>query len=206
MPATQPALLDFIQQQSAINKLILEQLQGLRDKSDLHNGDSGVVQMPGGSGMGIVQGEKVKIVQLNDNDISSDSDSSDVESDPEERARKDIKEANSMIQAHFTKHKGKLKSCKKIEQEIKANRPFGFLDRDRQRHVIRDNLHPEELPFLYHLEGLISMSSCKCTEVEIKGMIDHIYQLVRDAQVHNWISMQKWSNHVVVRTAVAGYR
>lgn len=42
----------------------------------------------------------------------------------------------------------------------------------------------------------------QCCEFKVKGTIDHVNQLVRDAQVHNWTTVGQWSNDVIVKTAV----
>lgn len=193
---------DFISQQSQINNTILQQLKGLQDKSGFISSEKNVVGLGGAEGAAC-SGEGVQNVRrLSQNEVFTDTDTSDVDSDAQDKARGDIREANAMIQAQFSRHKGKFKSTKRIELEIKTNRPFAFLDRHTQRHVVKDNMHPEELPFLFHLEGLLAMTSQKYADAEVKGMIDHAYQLVRDAQVHNWTAVRQWSSDVIVKTAV----
>lgn len=110
-------------------------------------------------------------------------------------------EANSLLQARFNRTKGKEKSLKQIEQDIKTNRPFAYLDRDIQRQIIKSNQHPEELSFLNHVEGLIQMAGHRCGDSQLRGLLEHISHITKDIHFHNWAKVRKWSNKVVVNTA-----
>lgn len=194
----------FIQQQALINQTVLDELQGLKDKSSVLSGDKGSKNRSEGNRE---EGDKGKSVgKLSDLEVLSNTDTSDSDSDIEARVTQDMGEASALLQPRFTKHKGKNKSLKKIEKQIELSRPFNYLDRDTQRHVSRENMHPEELPFFYHIEGSLPFAAEKCVNSEVKGIIEHIHQVVRDVQVHNWLAVRRWSNQVIVRTAVGDWQ
>lgn len=191
----------FIQQQAIINKTLLEEIRGLKDKSSLpcggaDKGTHGQAVRAGGSY------DKIVSEKLLDTHIVSSSDLSDSDSDIETRTARDIAQAADLLQPRFNKNQGKNKSLKKAEKQIQMSRPFNFLDRDTQRSIVRDTIHPEELPFLYHLEGTLALAANRCLDVETKGIIQHSHQMVRDAQVYNWVVVRKWSNEVITNTAL----
>lgn len=195
---------DFMAQQAEINSTILEQLRQLNQKDKC--GQTNIAQGMGGqacsqtskgrSGLKNHSGKRVCIT-----DSSSGSDSDGTDSDNESLVRRDISQANSLLQARFNRTTGKHKSARRIERDIKANRPFAFLDREVQRQLAKENAHPEELTLIHHLEGLVAMVSARCVEQNVKAMLNHVHQILRDSQVHTWAKIRKWSNETLVKTA-----
>lgn len=193
-----------MRQQAQINSSILDQLRQLNDKDKC-----GQTHIAWGSGgqpaslpvehKGKTKSKRSKIIPLSASSSESESEPSD--SDNESVIRRDVSEANALLQARFTKTTGKQKSARRIERDIKSNRPFAFLDREVQRKLIKENFHPEELTLIHHLEGLVGMVSARCVEPQIKGMLNHIYQVLRDSQVHSWTKIRSWSNETLVKTA-----
>lgn len=110
-------------------------------------------------------------------------------------------EANGLLSARFTKHTGKVKSSRFIEQSIILNRPYAFLDRDNQRVLVREGVHREELLRIDHIEGLSAMISYQCQDTRVKAMLNHLCQMIRDSQVHPWSKVTKLSNDTLVRMA-----
>lgn len=45
------------------------------------------------------------------------------------------------------------------------------------------------------------MSHAQCNEPRLKGMLAHVYQIIRDRQVHPWVKVRKWSNETLVKSA-----
>lgn len=142
----------FMNQQADINRTLLDTLQGLNKDKSVDSGASGVGQghdtvRPGGSGSGI-RSKTLKRLDEIEVLVLSSSDMSGSDSDQEDRIRSDISEANSLLQVRFTRTKGKDKSTKQIEKEIKTNRPFACLDHDIQRQFTKLNEDPEELSIM----------------------------------------------------------
>lgn len=200
-PAPKPAeIREFMRQQAEVNDSILQQLQRLtnKDKCGQPYLNSGV------GGQAIIEttnskGNKNK-ARSRQVEVSSDS-SSESESDNESMIRKDITEANSLLQARFNKTTGRHKSARRIERDIKSNRPFAFLEREVQRQLAKENVHPEELPMMVHLEGLVGLVSAQCVDSKTKAMLGHVHQVIKDSQVHSWCKIRKWSNETLVKTA-----
>lgn len=69
--------------------------------------------------------------------------------------------------------------------------------------LTHQNVHPEELDILNHIEGLIGMASAISDTDLVKGILAHIHQAVIDSQVHKWPRVRRWSNQVIFRV-VAG--
>lgn len=200
----------FMENQALINESILNQLkvigqqQRQTDKSghiinDLVQGKEPVIDNFKGIKPKRRVHPKAKNIVLS-SDSESDTEQSN-DSDAEELARADMNEANDLLSARFHKNKGKIKTSKSIEQNIKHNRPYAFLDRDTQRQLVREYVHPEELSCVDHIEGLSVMITAQCNEVKTKAMLNHLCQIICDCQVHPWSKVWKWSNDVVVRTA-----
>lgn len=200
---------DFMQNQAEINASILEQLRQLNQSDKC--GQTSIAKGSGGQAGSISIERKGKkrmkkqygktVYADNVTESSSESESEDSDYDNESIVRRDISEANALLQARFTKTTGKHKSAKRIERDIKSGRPFAYLDREVQRQLNKENCHPEELTLIHHVEGLIGMVSARCVEPKIKGMVGHIHQILRDCQVHNWSKIRKWSNETLVKTA-----
>lgn len=200
----------FMQQQAAINETILQQLNDIRaDKSgraphvSMSGESSGVGAGPSNSNNreASKRPSADKRIYQGYVDVSSNSDESDVDSETEHAIRQSLSHANDLMQPSFTKNKGTGKSLHKIEQKIKANRPYAFLDREKHRVLERNAVHPEELDLLTHLEGLAAMAMAQNAYSSVKGMITHIHQLIKDSQVHEWNKVQRWSNEVIVKNA-----
>lgn len=115
---------------------MLDELQGLKDKSKALSGDS----EKGNQSVGIraKSNEQVGAGRLSEYEVLSNSESSETDSDIEARVDHDMAEASALLQPRFQRHKGKNKSLKKIEQKIQLARPYNYLDRDTQRHVSRE--------------------------------------------------------------------
>lgn len=181
---------DFMRQQAEINSSILTQLKQLNEdkcaKSVIAQGTGGQVNESRKVGKQPRSGSGKAVYSQS----SSDSESDDSDFDNESTIRRDISDANAMLQTRFNKTTGKQKSAKRLEKEIKANRPYAFLDRDVQRKLNRENIHPEELGLMHHLEGMIGMVSAQCTEYRTKAMLNHIYQVAKDSQVHSWTKVR----------------
>lgn len=198
---------EFMQNQAEINASILEQLRQLnqKDKCGQTNnarGSGGQAGIPLAENKGRKRGRGTVDKRVcDDTETSSQSDSDDSQSDGESVVRRDISEANALLQARFTKTTGKHKSAKRIERDIRSGRPFAFLDREVQRQLVKDNCHPEELTLIHHVEGLVGMVSARCADPKLKGMINHVHQILIDCQVHYWPKIRKWSNETLVKTA-----
>lgn len=189
----------FMQQQADVNKAILEQLAVLRDKcvsvpSGSNSGESNDGGPTGGSG-----NDKDKRVHDINPDLESEE--SEVDSEIEARIQSDVHDAQALLQPKFTKNSGRQLNVKKIEQKVNVNRPFAYLDREKQRDLTRQNIHPEELDILNHIEGLVGMASAIVDNNQVKGILAHIHQVVIDSQVHKWPRVRRWSNQVIFRVA-----
>lgn len=196
----------YMERQERINQEILQQLQAMAqptiDKSIHIPGTSSLEvgnELEGPSG----SGAQVNLRSAPQVTVESDSDSD--ESETESLIRKDVSLANGLIQARFNKIKGKPRSDKRIENDIRRNRPYAFLDRETQWALLRDNRHPEELEFSAHIEGLTAMMS-KCVDSELAGMLNHSHHVIRDSQVHPWPRLRNWSNEVIFKTATTDWQ
>lgn len=138
--------------------------------------------------------------------LSDTEGSEECDSDIDAQITNDMREVNALLQPRFVNTKGKCQSRKKeIHYDIKSQRPFAFLDRDTQRRVLRDNGHPDELPFVLQLEGLLGMLTNRCKDEDLKGLAAHVLQMVRDVQVHGWTKIRKWSNEIILHTAMKSW-
>lgn len=52
---------------------------------------------------------------------------------------------------------------------------------------------------------MLAFAAERCNDREAKGVIEHIHQVVKDIQVHNWLAVRGWSNQVIVRTALGDW-
>lgn len=204
--ATQKDMREFTENQARINETILEQLQAIgslaKDKCGHTNSMSGNAQQSGSSGPR-GSGERAKISLVDDITIQSSSSESEGNlSDYETLAKNDMTEANELLKARFKNTKGRTHSSKRLEKAIVSNRPYAYLDRDTQRLLTKENIHPEELTFSLHVEGLAGMIAGNCANERVRAMIDHLYQVIRDGQVHPWHKVRRWSNEVLVKTAI----
>lgn len=202
--SSQSEIRAFIQQQAEINKTILQRLQGLTDKSgfdsvDLGGGEGKNRQTRVGASI-----EPVNPVEASQIEVLSESGSSDeYGTDNEEQITNDLMEADYLLQPRFTNTKGKsISQRRKLEIAIKTNRPFTFLERETQRSILRESGHPEELPLILHVEGLVAMLANVCIDLKTKGMANHLLQVIRDVQVHSWSKIRKWSNEVILYKAM----
>lgn len=183
---TQKDMREFMENQARINDTILEQLQAIgnstKDKCGRANSISGNVEQASSSrGRGLGEKGKTSLVE----DITLQSSSSESEgnlSDYETLARADMTEANELLKANFKNTTGRVTSSKRIEKAITSNRPYAFLDRDTQWFLNKENIHPEELTFSLHVEGLAGMISANCANQRVCAMITHLYQVIRDSR------------------------
>lgn len=194
----------FIQQQAAINKTVLDRLQGLTDKCHLNPVDLGGEESKNrqsGAGQGVETAIRLDEGQIQPLTESGSSD--EFGSDNEDQITNDLMEANYLMQPRFTNTKGKsLSYRRKLEIDIKTNRPFAYLERETQRNIVKEGGHPEELPLILHIEGLVAMVLNACVDQKTRGLANHLLQVVRDVQVHSWSKIRKWSNEVVLHTAM----
>lgn len=207
--ATQKEMKEFMERQAKINETILEQLQSIgshhqKDKCGRasNSGTSQQADGSGGRGLG-VRGKQPNVEDITIPSPSSGSSESDENgSDYEALARDDMNEANELLKAHFKNTTGRVKSSKRIENDIRNNRPYAFLARDTQRALIKEGAHPEELSYSLHIEGFTAMIRSICANHRVRAMIDHLHNLIHDAQVHPWHKVRRWSNEVIVKTAI----
>lgn len=196
----------FIRQQADFNRTMLDELRGLKDKSgSVDSGVGGSNNMQSGAASRVNNRTQVvepQVEVLSDTELSDESDI-----DIEGQVANDLIEVNALLQPRFANTTGKCQSRKKeIQYDIKTQRPFAFLDRGTQRGVLKENGHPEELPFILHVEGLLGMLHDRCKEDNLKGLAFHVLQVVRDVQVHSWSKICKWSNEVVLNTAMKSWQ
>lgn len=194
----------FIQQQAEINKTVLDKLQGLTDKCKTYPIDHGGGESKNRqSGAGASKGCQITSNNQDVQMLSESGSSDEYDTDHEDQVNNDLMEANIMLQPRFTNTKGKsISHRRKLEIAIKTDRPFAYLDRETQRSIVRDGGHPEELPLILHIEGLIAMLTNRSSEGPIKGLANHVLQVIRDVQVHSWSKIRKWSNEVILNTAM----
>lgn len=203
-PSAIQVVKSFMEEQSDVNRAILDQLATLRDKCGfaspgLNGGESSRGQSHGGAGNG--NGKKISEPVP----VTSESEESDVDSDMEARIQSDMNEAQACLQPKFVKNSGRQSNIKQIEQKVTLNRPYAFLDREKQRDLVRQNVHPEELDILNHVEGLIGMASAISGGNQVKGILNHIHQTVIDSQVHKWPRVRRWSNQVIFKVATGSW-
>lgn len=206
-PQKQDDMRQFMERQEQINQNILQQLQALAqpapDKCIVTPGPS---SSQIGNGNGRPSGDGARPIKTGNGDSGSESESDSDDSEIESLIKKDMSLANGLIQARFNKIKGKPKSDKRLENDIRRNRPYAFLDRETQQHLLRENKHPEELDFYAHIEGFTAMMLSKCVDSELAGMLNHAHQVIRDSQVHPWGRVRNWSNEVIFKTATADWQ
>lgn len=204
--ATQKEMKEFMENQARINEAILQQLQAIGTQEKDKSGRAIFVTGNGEQGegsLGRVVGQKTKTSLVEDITLQSSSSESEGNlSDYETLARADMTEANALLKAKFNKTTGRVKNSKRLEKAIISNRPYAFLDRDTQRSLTKDDIHPEELSFSLHVEGLAGMITANCANQRIRAMIDHLHQVIRDGQVHPWPRVRRWSNEVLVKAAI----
>lgn len=195
--------------QADINTTILQQLQSIADKQDkcgsneVSSGASSDKRV-GAVGGGVSGRNNSQRTVILDHSSESDSDSND--SDNESEIRRNCEEANGLLQARFKKITGRKKSAKTVESDIRKNRPYAYLDRDTQRQLNRTDSHPEELSFVNHVEGLTAMIEHKAIDSQVRGMLIHVNQIIRDSNVHPWDRIRKWSNEIIFRTAIGEWK
>lgn len=128
---------------------------------------------------------------LEESSISSeDSQSSNV--------RSQVNQALAMLQPNFQKHKG---TFSRREERIKRYRPFAFIDREKQRQVLKRG-HPEELTFELHLIGLCGMALDVMNEgTSSYGIVQHIAQILEDSEYISWPNIRAFSNTIVANVA-----
>lgn len=193
----------FMKEQATVNQAILGQLADLKkDKcgrvSSGFVGESNEKRIGGGT-------RKVKTViqPPSESDITSQYNvDSEIDSDVEARIESEMNDAHSLLQPKFGKVQGRTRTVKQIEDIVNQNRPFAFLDRERQRDLTRQGTHPEELDIFSHIEGLTAMAANQCKDNGMKGILAHIHQIIKDSQVHQWQRVRRWSNDVVFRIAM----
>lgn len=200
----QEEIRSFIQQQADINKTILERLQGLSDKCQSIPIVSGAGELRNGQSGEGANKVRAGVAKHSDVQILSEPGSSDeYDTEDDDQLTNDLMEANLLLQPKFTNTTGKsLSHRRKLELAIRTNRPFAFLERETQRSMVREGGHPEELPLILHIEGLVAMLASACSDARVKGLANHLLQVVRDVQVHSWSKIRKWSNEVVLNTAM----
>lgn len=121
---------------------------------------------------------------------SSNSSTSDIEAQ--------VSQALDMMEPHFATHKGK---SRRPDDSIKSYRPFAFLERERQREIIRHG-HPEELTFVQHITGLCLMAleytDDRCYTFWI---LQHVIQILEDHEFIQWPQTRAFSNTVISNIA-----
>lgn len=137
-PSAIQVVRSFMEEQSHVNRAILEQLAALKDKcgfvSPCFNGGEVSGARPRGStGKGNDRKTNEPVLE------TSESEESDVDSDMEAKIQSDMNEAQACLQPKFVKNPGRQNSIKKIEQNVTQNRPYAFLDREKQRDLTRQN-------------------------------------------------------------------
>lgn len=109
-----------------------------------------------------------------------------------------VKSALGMLNTRFSKHRGNVN---RKDDRINRYRPFMYLDKERQRDIIRTS-HPDELTINQHLSGLCAMA---IEEMEpshpAAGIVAHIAQLLDDIEFMNWNSVRAFSNTVINNVA-----
>lgn len=206
--ASQKEIREFMENQARINETILQQLQAIgssqKDKCGRASisGKGEQANSSGGRGSGVKAKPPVVEDILIQTPSSGSSDSDENTSDYETLARADMTEANELLKAHFKNTTGRVKTSKRIENDIRNNRPYAYLARDTQRFLIKEGAHPEELSYSLHIEGFTAMIRSICANHSVRAMVDHLHQLIRDSQVHPWHKVRRWSNEVLVKTAI----
>lgn len=203
-PSAIQVVKSFMEEQSDVNRAILNQLAALRDKCGfvspgINGGESAKGQSLGGTGKGNEKKASEPTPEI------SESEESDVDSEMEAKIQSDMSEAQACLQPKFVKNTGRQNNIKKIEQKVTQNRPYAFLDREKQRDLARQNVHPEELDILNHVEGLVAMAGAMTDDNQIKGLLNHIHQAVIDSQVHKWPRVRRWSNQVIFKVATGSW-
>lgn len=121
---------------------------------------------------------------------SSNSSTSDIEAQ--------VSQALDMMEPRFASYKGKPQQS---DDSIKSYRPFAFLEREKQREIIRHG-HPEELTFVQHLTGLCVMAQ-EYTDDRCKAywVLQHVIQLLEDHEFIQWNNTRAFSNTVISNIA-----
>lgn len=121
---------------------------------------------------------------------SSNSSASDIEAQ--------VSQALDMMEPRFATHKGKSRHS---DDSIKSYRPFAFLERERQREIIRSG-HPEELTFVQHITGLCLMAleyiDDRCYTFWV---LQHVIQILEDHEYIQWPLTRAFSNTVISNIA-----
>lgn len=122
--------------------------------------------------------------------VSSNSSASDVEAQ--------VSQALDMMEPRFATHKGKSRCT---DDSIKNYRPFAFLERERQREIIRHD-HPEELSFIQHITGLCLMAlECVDDRCNAYWILQHVIQILEDNEYIQWPHTRAFSNTVISNIA-----
>lgn len=83
--------------------------------------------------------------------------------------------------------------------------PFAFLDRERQRAIVKQG-HPEELSVYEHLGGLCAMALEQIRNThEAYGIVQHIGQILDDHGYIPWTSIRSFSNTIIANIAKGRY-
>lgn len=109
-----------------------------------------------------------------------------------------VKSAIGMLNTRFSKHRG---NSNKKDDRVNRYRPFMYLDKERQREIIRGS-HPVELTVNQHLGGLCAMA---IEELEpshpAAGIVAHIAQILDDIEFMPWNCVRAFSNTVINNVA-----
>lgn len=180
-PAAMQLVRSFMKEQATVNEAILGQLKELKDKCG-RNSLGSIVGESNDKHKSRGAGKPKQVIHVpSDPDIVSECVDSDIDSDIEGRIKSELAEAHAMLQPKFTKIQGRARSVKQIEDTINQNRPFAFLEREKQRDLARLSVHPEELDILSHLEGLATMASNMTKDDLTKGILNHIHQIIKES-------------------------
>lgn len=99
-----------------------------------------------------------------------------------------------MLSSRFTKHRGNML---KQDDRVQKYRPFMYLDRERQREILKYG-HPDELTINQHLGGLCGMAMDEIEESsQVYGIIYHISQILEDVEFMPWNNICAFSNTVI---------
>lgn len=191
-----------------VNRSILDQLAQLKDKCDhVSSGGSQGESNKGVSGrsVGSTKNSKENVDEVHVLSESDESDESEVDSELEARIDSEIQDAQSQLKAKFTKNPGRPRTAKQIEKQVNLKRPYAYLGREKQRDLVRQGVHPEELDILNHIEGLTAMAGDISTNDRAKGILVHIHQTIQDCQVHSWPRVRSWSNKVLFKIATESW-
>lgn len=109
-----------------------------------------------------------------------------------------VQAAMGMLNPRFTKHTG---NTGKHDERVQRYRPFAYLDRERQRDIVRHS-HPDELTLNQHLGGLCAMATEELDPNNpAMGIVQHIAQLLEDIEFIPWQNVRAFSNTVITNIA-----